>query len=276
MKLTYTLHTHSKGFDGRDSTSDMIKKALNLGFSIIGISNHFIVHPDIKQSKMYTYSVRGGYSNIYASDFDEVLQRFIPHYAELNRLREQNPDIKILAGMEVDFFDTATWRTGFEKCISILNPDYVIGSCHFLEHNQKLLNSHDWKNADIKTQDILLKSYWNKIARAAQSGLFTWMAHLDLPKKVQLGLVKKWTEYEHAAVEAIAHSHIATEINTGFYKPYCYEPYPSDRILQMIKNCDIPVLVSDDAHAASELGRHFDEAELLIQQFNLKSFQPIK
>ena len=159
MNQKYTLHTHTIGFDGRHSVSDMVCRAKDMGFNIIGISNHFIVHPDIKQGPMYPYSVHGGYSNIYSSSFDEVMQKFIPHYDEIEDVRTKTIDIKILRGMEVDFFDIPQWRSGFEKCLSILRPDYVIGSCHFIEHDNKLLNSHDWKKADATTQDALLCAY---------------------------------------------------------------------------------------------------------------------
>lgn len=82
----YTLHTHTIGFDGQNSVQDMVKRARELGFDTIGISNHLIVNPGVKESKMYLYAVHGGYSTIYSSSFDEALSRFIPHYSELNRV----------------------------------------------------------------------------------------------------------------------------------------------------------------------------------------------
>ena len=273
---TYTLHTHTVGFDGRDSVQAMVNSARDIGFKTIGISNHFIVNPIIKDTKMYPYSVSGGYSNIYSSSFDEAILRFEPHYHEILTLREQNLDMRILRGMEVDFFKDEKWLSGFEKAIQILKPDYIIGSAHFVEYNGTLLNVHDLKNADTKTQEKLLKIYWTNVANAAASGLFTWMAHLDLPKKVFLGQEDKWAEYESMAVESIAKSKTAVEINTSGYKPYCDEPYPSIRILKMIKQNNVPVLICDDAHETKNLGRHFDEAETLIQQMKLKRFVKIK
>ncbi len=266
----YTLHTHTVGFDGRDSAQAMINCARDMGFDTVGISNHFIVNPIIKESKMYPYAVRAGYSNIYSSSFKEVLSRFIPHYHELNTLAELNPDMKILRGMEVDFFDDPKWRDGFEKVIQELKPDYIIGSAHFVTHNGTLLNTHDWKNADKETQDILLKDYWNNIENAAKSGLFSWLAHLDLPKKVGLGREDKWVETESRAIESIAESKTAIEINTSFYRSFCYEPYPSKRILEMVAQNNVPVLISDDAHETKNIGRHFDEAGQLIRDLNLK------
>lgn len=270
MLQDYTLHTHTIGFDGRDSAQTVIDCARDLGFKTVGISNHFIVNPIIKNTKMYPYSVKGGYSNIYSSSFDEVLARFVPHYHELEILREQNPDMKILRGMEVDFFSDIKWLSGFEKAIQILKPDYTIGSAHFIKYNGTLLNTHDWKNADTETQDKLLKIYWTNVKHAAESGLFTWLAHIDLPKKVGLGIDDKWENCESRAVLAAAKTNTAIEINTSFYRDYLYEPYPSNRILKMMAQNNVATLLSDDAHEIKNIGRHFDEAGQLIKQFNLK------
>lgn len=273
MTQKFTLHTHTVGFDGHDSVQDMINRARELGFKTIGISNHFIVDPVIKQSKMYAcYGVRGGYINICFASFKEVLSRFVKHYEELKNAQEQNPDMQILRGMEVDFFNTAKWRDGFERALGVLKPDYLIGSAHFVSYADTLLNIHDMKNADKKTQDILLTHYWTNVARAAESGLFTWLAHLDLPKKVGLGREPKWMDLENRAIEAIAKSKMTIEINTSFYRDFCYEPYPSNRILQMAARNNVPVLLSDDAHKVQDIGRHFDEASQLIKDLNLKTF----
>ena len=268
--MKYSLHTHTIGFDGRDTIQCMVDRAKELGYDVIGISNHFIVHPYIKNTKMYQYAERGGYSNIYSQDFDEVLSRFVPHYEELNRVRQNNPGIKILRGMEVDFFQDIKWQNGFERAVSILDPDYIIGSAHFINHNGTLLNSHDWKNADAKTQDKLLETYWKNLAMAAESGLFTWMAHLDLPKKVGLGREEKWIPFESRAIESAAKTKTAIEINTSFYRDFCYEPYPSNRILNMAKYAKVPVVISDDAHRAQDIGRHYEEACQLIKNMNLR------
>lgn len=273
MTQNYTLHTHTIGFDGQNSIVAMIETAKQLGVSTIGISNHFIVHPSIKKSKMYEFAVRGGYSNIYAETFQEALNRFVPHYAEIDVLREQYPTVRILKGMEVDFFNNLIWRNKFEQAIKILHPDYIIGSAHFIEYGDTLLNTHDWARADTSTKDILLKKYWTNLANAAQSGLFAWMAHLDLPKKVGLGREELWAEYENKVIEEINKSKTAIEINTSFYRPDCYEPYPSNRILQMVQRASVPVLISDDAHRTQDLCRHFDEAENIINNMNLQHYQ---
>ena len=276
MIQNYTLHTHTVGFDGRNAVMEMVNRAREIGLKTIGISNHFIVHPHIKKSRAYNYAVRGGYSNMYSSSFQEVIQRFFNNYSVIECARNAKPDINVLFGMEVDFFDEPRWQSNFQKTIKVLRPDYIIGAKHFVEHGGKILNVHDLKAADAETQEILLKKYWQGVARTAESGLFDWMAHLDLPKKVGLGREEKWAEYESKAVENAAASNTAVEINTSFYRPYCYEPYPSNRILKMVAQNNVPVLISDDAHRVEDIARHFNEAEEIISKMNLRRFEKIK
>ena len=276
MMQNYTLHTHTVGFDGRNAVMEMVNRARELGLKTIGISNHFIVHPHIKKSRAYNYAIRGGYSNMYSTSFQEVIQRFLNNYSVIECARSVKPDINVLFGMEVDFFDDSRWQNNFQKTMKILRPDYIIGAKHFVEHGGKILNVHDLKTADAETQEILLKKYWQGVARAAESGLFDWMAHLDLPKKVGLGREEKWAEYESRAVENVAASKTAVEINTSFYRPDYYEPYPSNRILKMVAKNNVPVLISDDAHRVADIARHFDEAEEIISKMNLQRFEKIK
>ena len=272
--VKYTLHTHTVGFDGQNTIAEMVVASKRLGFSTIGISNHFIVHPNIKDSVMYRYAVMGKYDNIYSASFQEALDKFAKHYDEIEKVRAQYPQMQILRGMEVDFFNNSQWLAGFDKVIQYLKPDYLIGSAHFIEHNGLLLNTHDWRHADADMQKDLLETYWTNVANAASSGLFNWLAHLDLPKKVGLGGEDKWAIKENDAIDAAAKSKTAIEINTSFYDRADH-PYPSVRILEMAKAANVPVLISDDAHNVNNLGRHFDKAEQLIRELKLKRFEEI-
>ena len=274
MKQRFTLHTHTIGFDGEDTARDMISRASNLGFRAIGVSNHLILHPDIAQAKFYRYARIGGYGAIYNSTSDEILARFIPHYDELGKISHRG--IKVLRGMEVDFFYHPKWEKEYLRTIEILKPDYVIGACHIIEHNRNLYNIHDMKNADFETRDKLLTLYWQKVRDASASGLFTWLAHIDLPKKVGLGRDEKWHAEEAKTIDEISKNGTAVEINTRFFKPYCFEPYPSPRIMQMMANKNIPVLLSDDAHRTSQIGNNFDTARTMAQQNGINNFPTLQ
>ena len=268
----FTLHTHTIGFDGKNTAAEMIDAARAAGFKTIGISNHFIVHPNIAQTKMYEAAVRGGYQTIYLSSFEEALSHFVPHYEELARLQDKNPDIQILRGMEVDYFPTDFWRSGFARACEILKPDYLIGSAHFIEYGGTLCNTHDVAVADVKTQDEMLYKYWKNIQVVAGTGLFNWLAHLDLPKKRNLGEQDKWAELKQETVAQIAKTGTIVEINTSGYKLGTNQPYPGPTIMKMLAEYDVPVLLSDDAHDIKRIGCDFEQAHLMARKNGIKNF----
>lgn len=255
----YSLHTHTIGFDGRNTPAEMIARAKEVGLKTFGISNHFIVHPDITKTNFYPPAVKGKYNSIYSSSFDEAIAKFKPHYEELKKLSYES-GIKLYYGLEMDFFDSHDWFVGFDRTLRELQPDYVICASHFIEYDGMLRNVYDMGNADEKARNEMLKRYWDKMARAGETGLFNWMAHIDLPKKVGVGNEERWAEYERYAIDKIASSNTAIEINTSGYNRGATEPYPSSRILKMVATKGVPVLISDDAHCVEHIGRHFDRA----------------
>ena len=267
----FSFHMHTLGFDGRNTEEEMLQKAVDAGFEKIGFSNHFIVNPVIKDSKMFQAALARGYDAIYSASFDEAIEKFKPHYAKIDELKAKT-GFPIYKGMEVDFFRYAGWREGFEKACETLKPDYLIGSAHFVAYKDTLYNTHDLKAAAPIEQNMLLYKYYQNIRAAAKSGLFNFLAHLDLPKKVGLGVDGRWAEVENYTVETIAKSGAKVELNTSGFKLSYNEPYPSKRIMQYLEKYDVPVIISDDAHNVERLGDHFSETEEMAKSFGIKTF----
>lgn len=255
----FSLHTHTKGFDGQDDVEQMVESALKAGLKTLGISNHFIVWPDIRQTKMYAYSVKGGYSGIYSATFDEAIEKFKSNYDKIDQANAKT-DITLLKGMEVDFFDTPRWRAGFEKAVDILKPDYIIGSAHFIHTERGLWNCHDMKRASASEQEQGLHTYWQNVRQAAASGYFDFMAHLDLMKKAGLGKDEKWIAQEEKTATCLSDFNVYAEMNTSCYG-WAQEAYPSFRIMQMLSKYGVSMLISDDAHKAQDIARNFARAE---------------
>lgn len=272
QKQDFTLHTHTIGFDGKSTPEQMIERARDMGFKTIGISNHFIVHPDIKGTKMYDAAMARGYDTMYNASFDEALAKFRPHYDELARLQDKNPDIRILRGMEVDRFPTDAWADGFKRICEILKPDYLIGAAHFIEYGGTVCNVHDMTNAPASTRDEMLNIYWKNVQELAKSGMFNWIAHMDLPKKLGLGEHEKWNPIKRDTVETIAALGTPVEINTSGYKIGTKQPYPGINILKMLGQYDVPMLISDDAHDTDRIGRDFGRAYCQAHENGIKNF----
>ncbi len=268
----FTLHTHTIGFDGKNTSAEMIAAARDKDFKTIGISNHFIVHPEIKRTKMFGAAMARGYSAMYNNSFDEALAKFLPHYEELRRLQTENPDMRILCGMEVDYFPTNEWCDGFARVCEMLKPDYLIGSAHFVEYGGTVCNVHDIAVVDSQARDDMLKRYWLNVQRLAQTGMFNWLAHLDLPKKKKLGEQAKWDDLKKETIGIIANAGIPVEINTSGYKIGTGQPYPGPKIIEMLAEHNVPVLFSDDAHDIGRIGRDFGQAYLQARAKGIKNF----
>lgn len=255
IEQKYTLHTHTNdGFDGINSASEMIKQAKSLGFDAIGISNHLIIHPKIFFTNFYPVAVERGYDGIYNCNFREAINKFVPHYSKLERIAKKEDGIRVLRGLEVDFFPDSGWKKTYGRMINILQPDYIIGAVHFVEYKGKLCNIHDIARAEPKDQDAMLKKYWKKLGDAAESGLFTWLAHPDLPKKLNLGTdYSTWYAYELGAAERILKSGTMVEFNTSI---------KDNRMSTTnLRDKNIPVIISDDAHKAQQIGDCFNMAD---------------
>ncbi len=267
----FSLHTHTIGFDGQNTEEQMLEKARSLGWSKIGFSNHFIVCPIVKETKMYEAALKRGYQNIYSASFEEAIEKFKAHYERIDELKART-GFPIYKGMEVDFFNNDAWREGFNRALDELKPDYLIGSAHFVAYRNTLYNMYDVKNAKKEEQNLLLHKYYQNVRTAAKSGLFNFMAHLDLMKKVGLGREENFSEEERQTVETIAKAGVAVEINTSGFKLSYNEPYPSGRILALLAENNVPVIISDDAHNIERLGDKFDEVEKMAREIGIKKF----
>jgi histidinol-phosphatase (PHP family) len=160
--------------------------------------------------------------------------------------------IPVRHGLECD------WLPGCETWIADLASrhewDYLIGSVHYLGDwdfdNPKWLGR--WAASDV---DEVWKRYWQTYARMAESGLFDILGHPDLIKKFACRPAGDLARYYEPVIDAIAASGCVIELNTaGWHKP-CAECYPSPVFLDLACSAGIPLVISTDAHAPSEVGR---------------------
>jgi histidinol-phosphatase (PHP family) len=105
-------------------------------------------------------------------------------FDEIERLRENNPDIKIRAGIELDNdpVHSAAGRKWVEENWACL--DFVLGSVHFLERDDEMFDSVPAGAAQFegKNIDAIYADYFRRIREMAASGLIDCLAHIDLIK----------------------------------------------------------------------------------------------
>lgn len=264
IKQKFSLHTHNNAFgifDGKSSPEDMVRKAEELGLETLGISNHFIWHPNMQRVH-----------DMFFVDYNKALDVFKRNIEIIKELRAKSK-INILAGFEVDFFPSVEWRKGFERMLKELEYDYLIGSTHFMRTADEsyLCNIYHMNKLPQGTTfeqiDEYMKGYWENTIEAIKSGYFDFMAHLDYCTIFNLCTSEKWNEYKWRVIEALDKNHQAYELNTSGYRRI-ERPHPDYWMIEELNKRNVPILISDDAHGAEHLCNGFDKAESYLESIN--------
>lgn len=103
------------------------------------------------------------------------------------------------------------------------------------------------------------KLYFEHLALAAETGLFDTLAHPDLIKNEdpQGWNVAEYLPYIERALDRIAATGVAMELNTSGRNKRCPEMNPAPAILQAMRERNIPVVLGSDAHRPERVADHF-------------------
>src|SRR5438105_4340512 len=181
------------------------------------------------------------------------------NFDEIDRLREKNPNLKIRAGIELDNdpIHSAAGRKWIEKHWDKL--DFVLGSVHFLDRDDQMFDSvpagaEQFNGRDV---DAIYADYFRRVREIAATGLVDCLAHIDL--------VMIHGHRPDAVIEAIACEtlylirlrNLAIELSTAGWRKPVNELYPSDRIIELAIEKEIPFTTASDAHSHVQLGENF-------------------
>ena len=245
MPADYHTHTplckHAEG-----EPEQFVQAAIQAGVTEYGISDHAPATPEP------------------FDDWRMSLAELPEYFQWIERARAEAGDqLPIRVGLECD------WLDGCESWISSLTKkyhwDYLIGSVHYLEgwdfDNPAWLEK--WTKIDV---DDAWSRYWKTYSNMAESGLFDILAHPDLIKKFGYKPSGDLRRFYEPAIDAIAASGSAIEINTaGLHKP-CAEAYPDADFLNLAYSAGIPLVISSDAHHPNEVARDFTQATAMAKQ----------
>lgn len=161
--LKNNYHTHMKYCNHAEGeTVDYVKKAIELGFSELGMSDHAPIPLNHGMTKA-EWDENYCYENMTLDIFDRYL-------AEIDELRIKYPNIKILKGLESEFLDNnLEWYTNLRKRL-----DYMILGIHFYNYDGRVLDTY----RDINDQTV--DGYLRCARLGIESGLFNYLAHPDL------------------------------------------------------------------------------------------------
>ncbi len=197
-------------------------------------------------------------------------EQFDEYCAMVQNAAKNAPDgFEVRLGMESDFFP------GMEKWLRELHQKadfhYILGSVHW--HTSEYRKSF-WTGCG----DAFVAQYFEHLAESAEIGLFDALAHPDLIKNSDPYLwdFEKFRPLVEVALDRIAATGVAMELNTsGLQKSY-EEMNPGPEMLEMMCERGIPVVVGSDSHMPKRVGADFGEALSNLETAGYKAVSVFK
>ena len=233
-----TLCNHATG-----SMEEYIKKAIELKIDVYGFS----CHGPMEFEKKYRMDIEQ------CENYENDIKNLAVKYKD---------KIEILSAYEVDYMLDESYILD-EICKA--NIDYLIGSVHFLSNQKSVWGFDNPANIDQYTKmsvDKIYEDYFELIYLLAKCKKFDIVGHLDLIKIFKFKPKKDIKQIAKNALLQIKKSNMTIELNSaGFRKPIAQQ-YPSNEILDLAYELDIPITFSSDAHAIEHIGQNYDKCVL--------------
>jgi histidinol-phosphatase (PHP family) len=267
----YNLHTHSVYCDGKDKPEDMVKRALELDFQLLGFSGHGFAPHDL--------------------DCCMTAEGEESYRQEILGLKEKYKNqIDIRLGIEKDLYAEDSLKETGMKAPEPFDYDYIIGSTHYVKKDGVYLSVDN--TAEIMEHAIeehfrgrvrdYVECYFETEAGVLEKTGADIVGHFDLVCKFNEG-GHYWDEKAEwyrdcgmAALEKIASQRWIRrkgisdflgeegkpvfEINMGgMAKEYRSRPYPDFFFLDQIQKLGCPLILSSDCHNRKFLDYHFQD-----------------
>lgn len=166
--------------------------------------------------------------------------------------------VDVRLGLECDYIPG--FEAWLEPLLQRADFHHVLGSIHpQLEYYRGQFDHGDAR--------AYYATYFDHLARAAETGLFDTLAHPDLVKNVYH---RQWSPQAtdrdmRSALDRIARTGVAMELNTSGLHKTVREMNPSPHMLAAMRARDIPVVLGSDAHAPERVAADFDRALDLLE-----------
>jgi len=249
--VDYHVHTNLCGH-ASGSMDEYCAAAARAGVIEIGFADHAPMPKHLRHGLSMMPEETEGYLRA----AEELRER----YADAGR-------VIVRIGFEVDFplFDSFDRRY-----LSDPRVDFLIGSSHFIDgwafdHPD---HADEWRDRNV---DEVYSRYFSFIHDMAQSRLFDVVGHFDLVKKFGHRPKKDFTMAVTEIAGILGAAGTAVEINTAGLTHRAEEQYPSERILGILFDHNVPITIGSDAHDPSGVGRFFSEAADLAKRVGYRA-----
>lgn len=253
-KMKFNLHTHTTWCDGKDAPEDVIRAAIAKGFAKIGFSSHAML-----PGEMLDWTLTRDKALAYSSEIRALAAKYAG-------------TIEVLCGVEADYLagsadpDRATY--------AFMEPDYIIGSVHFVTAPDGAAVAVDKSPDDLAcgirdhfagSVEAFIRAYFAQEREMVAKFDFDIVGHPDLVRKFNVKApyfdeTSAWYLEEVAkTADAIAASGKTVEINTGaISRGWLDDAYPSEPFRTILRERGVKLILGSDAHSADAIDCAFD------------------
>ncbi len=270
MLANYHSHTHY--CDGAEHPEAYAQMAMKKNLFAYGYSSHapvnFETDWNIKKSELQNY----------ISDIQKIKTKY-------------EGELEIYLGLEIDYIPGISGRFKYANAPAEL--DYFIGSIHFVDG----FNDNTPWNIDTSKElfDKGLQRIFSNNFRSAAERFYditremiinenpTILGHMDKIKMFasrQNDFNENEPWYKRAVMNTLKAAQkqgTIVEINTrGYYRYHQPDLYPSLWIIELMKEMNIPMVLSSDAHHPDEIIEGFDFALAEIKKIGVNELSVLK
>lgn len=253
------FHTHTVFCDGKNTVDEVVKAALEKGFSAVGFSAH-------------------GFTKF---DTSYCLKDELSYIQAVKSAKEKyKKKIDVYLGVEEDIY-------GF---VDRSKYEYLIGSCHYYQIGGAYFPIDSSAESFQKCVALfkgdareMAETYYRAFCGYIVSRKPDIVGHFDLITKYEetgnsLFLNdEKYFEIAEKYLKIALKSECIFEINTGaIARGYRTSPYPHERLLRILQQMGGKVILSSDCHSAERLDFYFKETEKLLKEIGFRHTYTLK
>lgn len=252
MKFRSNIHTHSTFSDGKHTPEEIVRTALEKGFTTIGFSDHSYTAFDLSYCmRMENYAAYG-----------ETIRRLQKEYAG---------QIEILYGTEFDRFSEPELKEGFDYYLAGVHYVCADGVYYPVDSSAKE-TAQAIREGFGGDENRYVRSYYEAVADCAALSP-VYVAHFDLLTK--FSTIDETSDfYRKTALEtldALLDRNYPIEVNTGAMARGAKDiPYPSEFILKRIAERGGAVIFGSDCHDMTKLDYAFDSSLEIVRRAGVK------
>ncbi|TMW72740.1 histidinol-phosphatase HisJ family protein [Alteribacter natronophilus] len=257
MYIDYHTH-HERCGHASGTLTDIVEKAIKKGLDQIGLSDHspLFMEPEDHANPGMTMA---------KSEFPSYVE-------EMVSIREKYKDrIDIRLGVESDYVEG--WEEHYSAIYERYPLDYIIGSVHYFD-GFHVYDPRRWDRSGIDVNEEY-KKYFTLVQKAARSGMFDILGHIDAIKGLNYKPDQNQTMLMKETADCIAGNDVVVELNTSGLRK-CREIFPSTEMLSLLHSRGVQFTFGSDAHSPEELGYGWEETVKVLKSIGVKEVATFK